>query len=184
MKNNFFIIKEFLSDEECDLLLEKCNKELQLSDAEVYNPNNVFKMDMARKSKVSFVLDLGELNIKLESKILENVKIKGYYPFLNQFQFTKYDVGDYFDWHRDSNDTIYKDRYYTAVIQLNNNYIGGDLQIIKENNEITLESGKGNLYLFPSNTIHRVVEIKSGIRYSLVNWLKLKPIENHKKTLL
>ncbi len=47
-----------------------------------------------------------------------------------------------------------------------------------------MEFGAGNLYIFPSNVFHRVMPIESGTRYSLVSWLKLKKIEDHKKTLI
>ena len=71
------------------------------------------------------------------------------------------------------------------VIQLSDDYIGGELQIKDEdNNEITLESGLGNLFLFYSHITHRVKPVVSGTRYSLVNWFTLTPIENFKKTLI
>ena len=70
-------------------------------------------------------------------------------------------------------------------IQLNDEYEGGELQIKdKDNNEITLDKGLGNLFLFYSHIEHRVMPILDGTRYSLVNWFKLAPIENFKKTLI
>jgi predicted 2-oxoglutarate/Fe(II)-dependent dioxygenase YbiX len=42
----------------------------------------------------------------------------------------------------------------------------------------------GNLYVFFSNILHRVIPVKKGVRYSLVNWVSLKKIEGYKKTLL
>ena len=47
-----------------------------------------------------------------------------------------------------------------------------------------MEFGLGNLFIFPSNMLHRVKPIKDGIRYSLVSWLKLKEIKDYKKTIL
>ena len=71
------------------------------------------------------------------------------------------------------------------VIQLNDEYTGGELQIKnKDDNEITLEEGMGNLFIFYSKLIHRVKPVISGTRYSLVNWFRLTPIENFKKTLI
>jgi PKHD-type hydroxylase len=71
------------------------------------------------------------------------------------------------------------------VIQLNDEYTGGELEIKdNDNNEITLEKGLGNLFLFYSYIIHRVKPVTSGTRYSLVNWFRLTPIENFKKTLI
>ncbi|MEY4572091.1 MAG: hypothetical protein RLZ10_1317, partial [Bacteroidota bacterium] len=98
-----------------------------------------------------------------------------------------YHPGGHFDWHRDSHGkkiTDY-DRYCSLVIQLNDGYDDGDLQIKDEQNEIqTVEKGVGNLILFLSNIEHKVVPVKSGIRYTLVNWVRLKQIKDYKKTLL
>ena len=48
----------------------------------------------------------------------------------------------------------------------------------------TFENGIGNLFVFLSDINHRVSPVESGIRYSLVSWFNLKPINNYKKTLI
>jgi PKHD-type hydroxylase len=118
------------------------------------------------------------------SKVIEGLNVKGFEPTIETFQFTKYEVGDYFNWHTDSNDTIYKDRFYTIVVQLNNDYSGGDFELMINNLNTKMEFGTGNLFIFPSNTLHRVKPVENGVRYSLVSWLKLKEIKNYKKTIL
>jgi predicted 2-oxoglutarate/Fe(II)-dependent dioxygenase YbiX len=72
------------------------------------------------------------------------------------------------------------------VIQLNDDYEGGDLQLKLENDntQIQVEKGIGNLIIFLSNLEHRVTDITRGNRYTLVNWVGLKQINNFKKTLL
>ena len=71
------------------------------------------------------------------------------------------------------------------VIQLNDAYEEGDLQIKDNQNEtLTIEKGVGNLILFLSNIEHRVTPVKSGVRYTLVNWVKLIEKKDYKKTLL
>jgi predicted 2-oxoglutarate/Fe(II)-dependent dioxygenase YbiX len=186
MKDSYKIltIPKFVEKVDCDLLINKYNINSELRDAEVYSPNNVEIKKETRKSKVSFVDDIGIMGDRILDKVKEHVgDIKGYEPSLDTFQFTKYEKGDFFDWHADSNDTVFKDRFYTIVLQLNDDYENGDFQLLI-NKEITLERGVGNLFIFPSEVVHRVKPITSGIRYSLVNWLKLKQIENIKKTLL
>lgn len=186
MQNDYKIltIPKFLEKDECELLINKYNIDSELSNAEVYHPNNIQRKRETRKSKVSFIEDIGIVGNRILHKVKEHVgDIKGYEPSLDDFQFTKYEEGDFFDWHADSNDTVFKDRFYTIVLQLNDGYVGGEFQLLT-NREITLEKGVGNLFIFPSEVVHRVKPITSGIRYSLVNWLKLKQIENIKKTLL
>ena len=100
------------------------------------------------------------------------------------FQFTEYTTDGYYNWHTDS-DAVMKERYCSMVIQVNDEYTGGELQIIdKDDNEITLEKGLGNLFIFYSHLTHRVKPIISGTRYSLVNWFKITPLKNFKKTLI
>jgi PKHD-type hydroxylase len=105
----------------------------------------------------------------------------------SQFQFTEYHPGGHFNWHKDviEDKVSDYDRYCSLVIQLNDDYKEGDLQIKDEKNEIlTIEKGTGNLILFLSNIEHRVQMIKSGTRYTLVNWVKLIEKKDYKKTLL
>jgi predicted 2-oxoglutarate/Fe(II)-dependent dioxygenase YbiX len=186
MTDRIITITEFLSKDECEVIIKKCLDELDLLDAKTYSESNVVKLSKKeiRKSKVAFIDDLGHINNLILSKVMEEVKIKGFEPSIETFQFTKYNEGDYFDWHIDRGETMFKDRFYTIVIQLNENYTGGDFELMINNKKSELEFGVGNLYVFPSNVFHRVKPIQTGNRYSLVSWLKLKEIENHKKTLL
>jgi PKHD-type hydroxylase len=186
MNNDFKNIIGFLSEEECSQIIKKCLDELNLFTAETYSENEIFRLNKkeTRKSKVAFIDNLGSINDTILSKVIEGLNVKGFEPTIETFQFTKYEVGDYFNWHTDSNDTIYKDRFYTIVVQLNNDYSGGDFELMINNLNTKMEFGTGNLFIFPSNTLHRVKPVEKGIRYSLVSWLKLKEIKNYKKTIL
>lgn len=186
MNNKVKNIIKFLTKEECEDILKKCINELDLIPAQTYSENEIDRLNKknTRKSKVAFIDNLGTINDRVLSKVTDDLIIKGFEPDIETFQFTKYEVGDYFDWHTDSNDTIYKDRFYTIVIQLNENYVGGDFELMINNEKIKMEFGLGNLFIFPSNMLHRVKPIKDGIRYSLVSWLKLKEIKDYKKTIL
>ena len=182
--NGFTTIKEFLTKEECDLLLQ-FSLTKKLSEATVVNGN----LDL-RKSNIFFhdySLDFPNLNEKLFKIFKKEVKIKGYeIDFIsNKFQFTQYTKDGYYNWHTDSDSGLTKERYCSMVIQLNEEYTGGELQIKDiDDNEITLEKGLGNLFIFYSHLTHRVNPIISGTRYSLVNWFKITPSENFKKTLV
>jgi PKHD-type hydroxylase len=183
---NYTTIPNFLSKKECeDLLQFSLTKELKpalVIGSEAVNLKS-------RKSNVFFYdynLDFPNLNEKLIEVFKKEVNVKGYnIDFTNNnFQFTQYTTDGYYNWHTDS-DPIMKDRYCSMVIQLNDEYTGGELQIKDvDDNEITLEKGTGNLFIFHSHLTHRVKPIISGTRYSLVNWFKITPLENFKKTLL
>jgi PKHD-type hydroxylase len=181
MIDNIDIFKNFLSTEECDFILNKCKEELTLSDAEVYGNN-----DKLRKSSVGWISNLEFLNDRLTNKLRETFNINGMeVTGLGDYQFTEYKVGEYFDWHTDSSTTIYRDRFTSIVIQLNDTYEGGILEIKNIKGELVpIENKIGTLYIFNSRLLHRVSPVVDGVRYSLVNWVSLVKTDSTKQNLL
>lgn len=182
--DKFKVFESFLTKKECDEILNKCLSELSLSVAEVYDDkvsNSV--VNNRRKSKVAFT-QITEFDEKIYDKLQQFINVKGFNPKLSSYQFTEYKKGDYFSWHTDSSETMYRERFITIAIQLNDVFTGGEFDVRIDNEEIQMKSGIGNLFVFPSSTSHRIREIKSGVRYSIVNWLHLEPQKNYKKTLL
>lgn len=188
----YLTLKNFLTEEQCDEILKYSLKNLKFKKALVGDKNEI--NTNIRKSSVSFTnydSTFPYIKKKLTEKLKEIIKIKGYeinFENLN-YQFTKYEKGQYYNWHVDSStNNEFKSRYCSVVIQLNDFYDGGELQMIKPNEDneeiITFEKGKGNLFVFLSRIRHRVSEVTNGTRYSLVTWFELKPISNFKKTLL
>jgi predicted 2-oxoglutarate/Fe(II)-dependent dioxygenase YbiX len=175
-------IKEFLSEKECSEILSKYKKELELKPGEVVG-NAVNK----RKSSIAFIPNIDIVDDRLKSTLKNLIQIKGYeVTGLGPYQFTEYKVGEYYDWHKDSDKDEYSHRFCSIVIQLNDEYVDGYLQLRDEggDNVIQLDKGIGTMYIFFSNITHRVIPVKEGIRYSLVNWVSLKKIEEYKKTLI
>ena len=104
---------------------------------------------------------------------------------IGPFQFTEYKEGEYFDWHTDANNDVYRDRFTSIVIQLNNTYEGGTLEIKNPKGELVpIENKIGTLYIFNSRLTHRVTSVVSGVRYSLVNWISLVRTDSTKRNLL
>ncbi len=174
-------IKSFLSEQECFDLLTKYKSELDLKPGEVVG--DVF----IRKSSIAFIPNIESIDNRLKDKLKELIQLKGYeVTELGPYQFTEYKVGEYYDWHIDSDREVYKHRYCSIVIQLNDTYEGGYLQLKDESgdNTIQLDKGIGTMYIFFSNLLHRVMPVTYGVRYSLVNWVSIKQIENFKKTLI
>jgi predicted 2-oxoglutarate/Fe(II)-dependent dioxygenase YbiX len=184
--NALFTIKNLLSKEECDTIINKYLEEQELTPAALFGGVNL----RVRKSLISFVeLDsnISHLKERIVKEIESNIKIKGYnINFENKlYQFTKYGVGDYYNWHVDSTeDGMYAKRYCSMVIQLNDEYTGGELQLKHNDEIISLENGIGNMFVFSSNTTHRVNIVTNGTRYSLVNWFSLISRNDFKKTII
>ena len=93
---------------------------------------------------------------------------------INQMDLLKYDVGGKYEIHTDH----YTDspRHLSIIINLNNNYEGGDLIFTDQRNkEIKrLKLSTGSIVFFPSNFMypHKIESITKGTRYSIVAWLQ------------
>ena len=112
-------------------------------------------------------------------------------------QFTKYDKGQYYDWHCDSWEGAYnnpntpshgKIRKLSVTVTLSNpkEYKGGELEFDFRNQDPDKKPNirkcteilpKGSLVVFPSHVWHRVCPIKKGSRYSLVIWNLGRPFQ-------
>ena len=92
---------------------------------------------------------------------------------LSQIDILKYNVGGKYDYHIDTSDATY--RNISIIINLNENYEGGDLifsdQFFNETKRISLKTG--SVVIFPSNFFypHKIEPIIKGKRYSIAAWL-------------
>lgn len=191
----YFTVKNLLSKEECDSIIKYSIDNFKLQEGLVGNKNGVGeKNESSRKSSIVFI-DIDNKFSFVKQRILEQIpkyiKVKGYnINFENtHYQFTEYKTGEYYNWHADSSKSgPLSKRYCSIVIQLNDEYEGGELQMnlssLESENIITFERGIGNLFVFLSSITHRVDIVNLGTRYSLVNWFSLTPDNNFKKTLI
>ena len=112
------------------------------------------------------------------------------WDFSEACQFTKYEKGQYYDWHCDSWENVYnqpntpshgKIRKLSVTLSLSDekDYKGGELEFDfrnkypdKKSNTMTCKEirPKGSLVIFPSFVWHRVTPVTKGSRYSLVIW--------------
>lgn len=172
--------ENFLSKEECLDIINSYDG-TNLSNATIANQElNLSK----RKSKIDFV-EIENLSEKLFNFIKNEIIFKNSsFDKIKKFQFTKYEVGDFYGWHTDYGKNN-PDRYVSLVILLNDDYEGGELKYkdVNSGEEFTFKRGTGNLFVFSSYTLHMVTPVTKGERYSLVNWLGITQT-NFKKTLL
>ncbi len=182
--NGYYTLKNFLTEKECSDILRKYSSEIKLSPGKVGRKN----ISKDRKSSVGFIKNIDNINQRLKSLLKDVIKIKGHdVDGLGPYQFTKYQMGDYYNWHTDSSETeeIYKDRYCSVVIQLNDNYDDGVLEIEDKNGKIIqLNKGIGVIHVFYSDMLHRVTTVTNGVRFSLVNWVSLNKSDNFKNSLI
>lgn len=181
VNNEIKVIENFLTDEECSSILNICKKTINLFEAGVIGGD-----PKERKSSVGWVNDLGYLNERLKNVLKDSYYFNGMeVTGLGPFQFTEYKVGEFYGWHTDRDLTTFMDRFTSTVIQLNDNYTGGVLEIKNSKGELVpIDNKVGSLYIFNSNLRHRVTPVDNGTRYSLVNWVSIVKTNSSQQNLI
>lgn len=93
-------------------------------------------------------------------------------------QFLRYDVGDHYDKHNDSESYVkgklkrVVSRDISLLLYLNDDYEGGELEFTKL--QLTIRPKKGMLIAFPSyeEFEHKVHPVTKGTRYTIVSWIE------------
>lgn len=93
---------------------------------------------------------------------------------INQIDLLKYEEGGKYEIHTDHGHTT--PRSLTCIINLNEDYEGGDFIFYHQNGKDEMKRikcKKGTIIFFPSNFLypHRVEPITKGTRFSIVSWL-------------
>ena len=96
--------------------------------------------------------------------------------FREGFQFTRYEVGEYYGPHFDIGPGKLTERKLSLTVQLSppEEYTGGELIIYPE---FVAPKDQGTMTVFPSFMCHNVCPVKTGVRYSLVSWLAGPPFK-------
>ena len=88
-------------------------------------------------------------------------------------QYTEYPEGGFYDWHVDNYDNCQHEPpvrkiSMTCLLSPENEFEGGDLELIKEGQKVKLKQGQA--VFFASFIRHRVAPVTKGVRRSLVMW--------------
>lgn len=112
------------------------------------------------------------MNLALEAN--QNLWDFDLHTINDNIQYTEYYASQngHYDWHQDVGPNNLSQRKLSIVIQLNDDYEGGELQIWQGGQSYqTLPKQKGFTTCFPSYMMHRVLPVTEGIRKSLVLWI-------------
>ena len=95
-------------------------------------------------------------------------------------QYTEYPEGGFYDWHVDNYDNCQHEPpvrkiSMTCLLSPENEFEGGDLELIKEGQKVKLKQGQA--VFFASFIRHRVAPVTKGIRRSLVMWFGGPPFK-------
>jgi PKHD-type hydroxylase len=93
--------------------------------------------------------------------------------FAEPFQFTEYNEPDnFYGYHTDSGyNQIIRKLSVTLQLTPQDQYKGGDLELLYRSEPLKMEKSVGKLVVFPSYTLHRVLPVTKGTRHSLVGWV-------------
>lgn len=135
-----------------------------------------------RKSSAIFVFPDESTNWvfeRLAKTIVEiNETVYGFdaTQFREGFQFTRYEVGEYYGPHLDIGPGAQAERKLSMTVQLSDpkDYDGGELIIYPE---FEASKDQGTMTVFPSFMCHDVRPVTKGVRYSLVSWLAGPPFK-------
>ena len=152
MDHDITIIENFLSDDECDFLIDFFKK---ASHKEVWESTSILWL-----KKQPFNLRLSYIRFKCTYRIKKKFKIRKNYDhivFWPPFSFKGL--------HKDGR--VAKDNHWTSVCYLNDNFEGGET-IIEDKK---IKPQKGTLVVFPSKKLlHGVSVVKKTPRYTYISW--------------
>ncbi len=139
--------------------------------------------DELRKSSVMFIENIPEndwIYSKLASIAMASNNERYWFDLLGfhqELQLTRYSTGDFFDWHLDFGAGEISARKLSMTIQLSESdeYEGGDLEFMINQNIVKAPRKKGTIIVFPSFIMHRVTPITKGVRQSIVGWVSGPP---------
>ncbi len=136
-----------------------------------------------RKSSINFINPEPSVNWIFERLALaaieeNNRRFQFEILGLNEgLQLARYDRSDEFNWHMDFGVGLASQRKLSMSVQLSepDEYEGGDLQFMINDQAHNAIRNPGTLIIFPSYVMHRVTPITSGTRMSLVGWVNGMP---------
>jgi predicted 2-oxoglutarate/Fe(II)-dependent dioxygenase YbiX len=171
-------IQNFLTIEECNSILK------MTSNIEFINATTSYKNKKKddnknlnfNKRKIKYINsnELSELTEKILNKLKKLNLFNGItYTQIDSYSFNKYSENDFLNYHIDGAE-IESGASITIILELSDEYDGGEFCYILDEIEYSFNKGKGTLYIFDSHIIHKVNKLTKGIRYSINCWPKYK----------
>lgn len=138
--------------------------------------------DELRKSKIMFIKPGGNdwiYDRLAQASIQANTNRYKFdvLGFQTELQLANYSDNDFFEWHMDFGAGDISNRKLSISVQLSDEdeYEGGELQFMINQNIITAPKEKGTAIIFPSFALHRVLPVTRGNRMSIVGWIAGPP---------
>ncbi|GGX22516.1 prolyl hydroxylase family protein [Undibacterium macrobrachii] len=168
LEENVFEIPAFLTDEECDSLIQ-LSESIGFNAADVQTTSgrqyytHIRNNERADYQSSSLAETYWKLLCRFELPNHENRNANGLSP---HFRFYKYLPGQKFNMHKDGRQRIGgNETMYTFLVYLNEDYIGGET--LFRNGNLKVSPKKGSAIIFEHQLWHQGVEVESGMKYVL-----------------
>lgn len=179
LEENILCIENFLSKSEIDSIMFECvlAKEGEWWELDKHNEFNGKTKSIKSESVLNIVKSIySRVNVILNYPKYEldsRFQLNRYFP-----EDIEYCLGEHYD---SATNNIYKGG---VVIYLNDNFEGGSLEYVNKN--ISIQPKAGMLVVHPGDQeySHRINQIKSGYRYSLIGLIKGQSEESDQYTYL
>jgi len=164
-----------------------------LEDVSLFQDGSKTAGKTARKVKHNLQANPRATNIigaakKVEQALSSNPSIKraAQPARFAKVMFSRYEPGMNYGAHVD--DAIIAgtrtDLSFTLFISEPDSYEGGELVLRKSDGEDSIKLPSGSLFLYPSNSIHYVAPVTSGVRLAAVGWIQSKiKLAEHREIL-
>lgn len=175
-QTNYYWFEKGFSSEEVNTIVNG-SLEYEFQKAVIIDEGNTDKYRKSNikwlpfDSKWEWVIDKIMSQVTEANNTIWNFELKS---IIDNIQYTEYEGnGGHYDWHLDIGPGSISHRKISIVVQLSDpeEYVGGDLEIMTGSDHTKIPRGKGNVIIFPSFLLHRVVPLVSGNRKSLVLWV-------------
>jgi predicted 2-oxoglutarate/Fe(II)-dependent dioxygenase YbiX len=181
LENYIYIVKNVLSNEVCDEILDEFINSDEWIDTVVGKGEinkNIRNCQTIGISYSSIIQNNKDIRHKLDNAIFDGASkcIKDYnikFPHCkieedSGYELLKYPEGCFYTEHTDSFKA--RPRAVSCSFILNNDFEGGEFAFF--NREIKYKLEKGDALLFPSNFMypHEVMPVTKGTRYSIITW--------------
>ena len=176
----YYLFPQVISKKECKNLLKYALRESDFSSGTVLDNNS-----SRRNCSVSFLNSKDNILNEIMWGFVHHANDEMFRYNLEHFQslqFSKYEKGNYYDWHRDvvmSEKEKIRKLSLSFSITDHNHYEGGNLEFfagedkksIDFSNDLSEKIRKvGTVIVFDSREWHRVTPVTKGVRYSVVCW--------------
>jgi predicted 2-oxoglutarate/Fe(II)-dependent dioxygenase YbiX len=156
------LIENFLTIEECNFIINQ----YKLNSQPVFNSTNVIERRCMFVESIEF-----NIKDKIINKLNELNIFDKQYTNIQYFVFNSYESENELELHTDSSE-VARGATITIIVQLNENYDGGDFYYSLNDEETILAKKRGSIFIFDSNILHGVKKMTNGERYSLNCWPK------------